>query len=107
MCPAASPACLLHHPLAATIGVEVRPLDFTTNRGKIRFYCWDTAGQEKFGGLRDGAFLRVTGAVAAGAAAAGVQLRVWLARRCVLGGACLLSGQREPADSNRKPLTVI
>lgn len=23
-----------------TIGVEVRPLDFTTNRGKIRFYCW-------------------------------------------------------------------
>jgi GTP-binding nuclear protein Ran len=29
----------------------VRPLDFTTNRGKIRFYCWDTAGQEKFGGL--------------------------------------------------------
>lgn len=29
----------------------MRPLDFTTNRGKIRFYCWDTAGQEKFGGL--------------------------------------------------------
>nr|GEV88949.1 GTP-binding nuclear protein Ran1-like [Tanacetum cinerariifolium] len=24
------------------------------NHGKIRFYCWDTAGQEKFGGLRDG-----------------------------------------------------
>jgi GTP-binding nuclear protein Ran len=38
----------------ATIGVEVHPLDFTTNCGKIRFYCWDTAGQEKFGGLRDG-----------------------------------------------------
>jgi len=37
--------------ILATIGVEVRPLDFTTNRGKIRFYCWDTAGQEKFGGL--------------------------------------------------------
>ena len=37
-----------------TIGVEVHPLDFTTNCGKIRFYCWDTAGQEKFGGLRDG-----------------------------------------------------
>ncbi|GFP90448.1 GTP-binding nuclear protein Ran-3 [Phtheirospermum japonicum] len=36
-----------------TIGVEVHPLDFTTNYGKIRFYCWDTAGQEKFGGLRD------------------------------------------------------
>ena len=27
--------------------MEVRPLDFTTNRGKIRFFCWDTAGQEK------------------------------------------------------------
>lgn len=39
---------------AATIGVEVHPLDFFTNCGKIRFYCWDTAGQEKFGGLRDG-----------------------------------------------------
>ena len=30
--------------------MEVHPLDFTTNRGKLRFYCWDTAGQEKFGG---------------------------------------------------------
>ena len=40
--------------VAATIGVEVHPLDFFTNCGKIRFYCWDTAGQEKFGGLRDG-----------------------------------------------------
>jgi GTPase SAR1 family protein len=43
--------------VAATIGVEVHPLDFTTNRGKIRFYCWDTAGQEKFGGLRDGYYI--------------------------------------------------
>ncbi|XP_004293011.1 PREDICTED: uncharacterized protein LOC101304165 [Fragaria vesca subsp. vesca] len=40
-----------------TIGVEVHPLDFHTNFGKIRFYCWDTAGQEKFGGLRDGYYL--------------------------------------------------
>lgn len=40
--------------IAATIGVEVHPLDFFTNCGKIRYYCWDTAGQEKFGGLRDG-----------------------------------------------------
>jgi GTP-binding nuclear protein Ran len=38
-------------------GVEVHPLDFTTNCGKIRFYCWDTAGQEKFGGLRDGYYI--------------------------------------------------
>ncbi|RCV22489.1 hypothetical protein SEVIR_4G236200v4 [Setaria viridis] len=40
-----------------TIGVEVRPLDFTTSHGKLRFYCWDTAGQEKFGGLRDGYYI--------------------------------------------------
>ncbi|KQK17802.1 GTP-binding nuclear protein Ran-3 [Brachypodium distachyon] len=40
-----------------TIGVEVRPLDFHTSHGKIRFYCWDTAGQEKFGGLRDGYYI--------------------------------------------------
>ena len=45
------------HDAAATIGVEVHPLDFTTNRGKLRFYCWDTAGQEKFGGLRDGYYI--------------------------------------------------
>jgi GTP-binding nuclear protein Ran len=47
-------ASLMHFVVSATIGVEVHPLDFTTNCGKIRFYCWDTAGQEKFGGLRDG-----------------------------------------------------
>jgi GTP-binding nuclear protein Ran len=40
-----------------TIGVEVHPLDFFTNCGRIRFYCWDTAGQEKFGGLRDGYYI--------------------------------------------------
>ena len=45
------------HAIVATIGVEVHPLDFTTNRGKLRFYCWDTAGQEKFGGLRDGYYI--------------------------------------------------
>ncbi|KAL0415314.1 UNVERIFIED_CONTAM: GTP-binding nuclear protein Ran2 [Sesamum latifolium] len=28
-----------------------------SNFGKIRFYCWDTAGQEKFGGLRDGYYI--------------------------------------------------
>ncbi|RYR49123.1 hypothetical protein Ahy_A07g035429 [Arachis hypogaea] len=43
--------------LATTIGVEVHLLDFFTNCGKIRLYCWDTAGQEKFGGLRDGYYI--------------------------------------------------
>ncbi|KAJ3127269.1 GTP-binding nuclear protein gsp1/Ran [Nowakowskiella sp. JEL0407] len=38
----------------ATIGVEVHPLNFHTNYGQVCFNTWDTAGQEKFGGLRDG-----------------------------------------------------
>ena len=38
----------------ATLGVEVYPLKFYTNLGPIQFNVWDTAGQEKFGGLRDG-----------------------------------------------------
>ncbi|XP_060210943.1 GTP-binding nuclear protein Ran-3-like [Lycium barbarum] len=45
------------------IGVGVYPLDFFTNRGKIRFYCWDTAGQEKFGGLRDGYYIHAQCAI--------------------------------------------
>ncbi|CAM9925449.1 unnamed protein product [Ascophyllum nodosum] len=42
----------------ATLGVEVRPLPFHTNRGPIKFNVWDTAGQEKFGGLRDGYYIQ-------------------------------------------------
>ncbi|WP_411022893.1 Ran family GTP-binding nuclear protein [Salmonella sp. s51228] len=42
----------------ATLGVEVRPLIFYTNRGAIKFNVWDTAGQEKFGGLRDGYYIQ-------------------------------------------------
>ncbi|CAF0704864.1 unnamed protein product [Brachionus calyciflorus] len=42
----------------ATLGVEVHPLAFTTNRGPITFNVWDTAGQEKFGGLRDGYYIQ-------------------------------------------------
>ena len=45
-------------PYLATIGVEVRPLKFTTNCGPICFNVWDTAGQEKFGGLRDGYYIQ-------------------------------------------------
>ncbi|EFC46494.1 ran family small GTPase [Naegleria gruberi] len=41
----------------ATVGVEVRPLRFNTTRGPICFEVWDTAGQEKFGGLRDGYYI--------------------------------------------------
>ena len=32
---------------------------FHTTRGAIRFNVWDTAGQEKFGGLRDGYYIQV------------------------------------------------
>ncbi|CAK9133974.1 unnamed protein product, partial [Ilex paraguariensis] len=39
-----------------TVGVELHPLDFFTNCGKIRFNCWDT-GQEKFSGLRAGYYI--------------------------------------------------
>uniref|UniRef100_A0A7S2IDN9 GTP-binding nuclear protein n=1 Tax=Helicotheca tamesis TaxID=374047 RepID=A0A7S2IDN9_9STRA len=42
----------------ATLGVEVHPLPFHTNRGPIKFNVWDTAGQEKFGGLRDGYYIQ-------------------------------------------------
>ena len=31
---------------------------FYTNRGAIKFNVWDTAGQEKFGGLRDGYYIQ-------------------------------------------------
>ena len=38
----------------ATVGAEVHKMDFTTDRGPIVFNVWDTAGQEKYAGLRDG-----------------------------------------------------
>ena len=50
------------------MGAEVYPLVFHTNFGyfylikrPICFNTWDTAGQEKFGGLRDGYFKLITG----------------------------------------------
>jgi len=42
----------------ATIGVSVHPLDFHTNFGPLRYNVWDTAGQEKYGGLRDGYYIQ-------------------------------------------------
>jgi GTP-binding nuclear protein Ran len=41
----------------ATLGVEVHPMPFYTNHGQINFNVWDTAGQEKLGGLRDGYYI--------------------------------------------------
>jgi GTP-binding nuclear protein Ran len=48
----------------ATIGVEVHPLVFRVTSDsrpsltEVCFNIWDTAGQEKFGGLRDGYYVR-------------------------------------------------
>mmetsp|Transcript_11129 Transcript_11129/g.27012 ORF Transcript_11129/g.27012 Transcript_11129/m.27012 type:complete len:215 (+) Transcript_11129:443-1087(+) len=47
----------------ATLGVEVHPLKFFTNRGPIIYDIWDTAGQEKFGGLRDGYYIQGQAAI--------------------------------------------
>ncbi|XP_028640888.1 GTP-binding nuclear protein Ran-like [Grammomys surdaster] len=47
----------------ATQGVEVHPLVFHTNRGPIKFNVWDTAGQEKFRGLRDGYYIQAQCAI--------------------------------------------
>merc|ERR1712113_517119 len=41
----------------ATLGVEVHPMPFFTNHGQVKFNVWDTAGQEKLGGLRDGYYI--------------------------------------------------
>merc|ERR1719409_1103770 len=47
----------------ATIGVEVRPMPFFTSKGQIKFNVWDTAGQEKMGGLRDGYYIQAEAAI--------------------------------------------
>ncbi|XP_012861119.1 GTP-binding nuclear protein Ran-like [Echinops telfairi] len=47
----------------ATLGVEVHPLVFHPNREPIKFNGWDTAGQEKCGGLRDGYYIQAQCAI--------------------------------------------
>ena len=47
----------------AISNVEVHPLVFHTNRGLIKFNVWDTAGQEKFGELRDGYYIQAQCAI--------------------------------------------
>jgi len=47
----------------ATLGVEVHPLTFSVFKmpnytDYVRFNVWDTAGQEKFGGLREGYYIQ-------------------------------------------------
>lgn len=47
----------------ATTGVEVHPVKFNTNHGEFCIDFWDTAGQEKFGGLRDGYYIQSKAAI--------------------------------------------
>ena len=49
--------CNFQSTRVATMGAEVHPIQFYTNRGPILFRVWDTAGQEKLGGLRDGYYI--------------------------------------------------
>ena len=46
-----------------TIGVEVHPVIFDTSLGKIQLNIWDCAGQDKFGGLRDGYYIQADCAI--------------------------------------------
>ena len=47
----------------ATLGVDVRPVRFTTNCGKLLFNVWDCAGQEKFLGLDDEYYIGAVGCI--------------------------------------------
>jgi GTP-binding nuclear protein Ran len=47
----------------ATLGVEVDQLFVNVRGNTIRFNIWDTAGQEKFGGLRDGYYIQADCAI--------------------------------------------
>lgn len=46
-----------------TIGAEVHPIPFDTNYGRIVLNIWDTAGQEKYSGLREGYLIGASQAV--------------------------------------------
>jgi GTP-binding nuclear protein Ran len=41
----------------ATLGVELFPITFDTNHGKISFSIWDCAGQNKYKGLGEGYYV--------------------------------------------------
>ncbi|EGR27957.1 ras oncogene family protein, putative [Ichthyophthirius multifiliis] len=47
----------------ATQGVNVSNLILNTNHGPIKFNLWDTAGQEKLGGLREGYYIGAHAAI--------------------------------------------
>lgn len=46
-----------------TLGVDVFSLKLDTNCGDVTFNVWDCAGQEKYGGLRDGYYINSDGCI--------------------------------------------
>jgi len=47
----------------ATQGAMAHRMTFYTNKGPINYNVWDTAGQEKFGGLGDGYYVKAAAAI--------------------------------------------
>jgi GTP-binding nuclear protein Ran len=47
----------------ATQGAMTHEMTFYTNKGPIKYNVWDTAGQEKFGGLGDGYYVKAAAAI--------------------------------------------
>ena len=47
----------------ATQGAMAHKMPFYTNKGPINYNVWDTAGQEKFGGLGDGYYVKASAAI--------------------------------------------
>lgn len=90
----------------ATVGTEVHPLQFPFS---VRaFNVWDCAGQEKFGGLRDGYYIRGDCAIVAFDLGSRRTLRnvyTWVrdVRRICPGIPIVLVGMKSdlPADSRR------
>jgi GTP-binding nuclear protein Ran len=46
-----------------TLGVGVHPLTFATSNDPIRFNVWDTVGQERYSGLREGYYINADCAI--------------------------------------------
>lgn len=46
-----------------TLGVDVHSVTLNTSYGQIVFDVWDTAGQEKFSGMRDGYYIGASAAI--------------------------------------------
>ena len=47
-----------------TLGVEVHPHYIDTNKGQYEVHLWDTAGDDKFAGLRNGYYIQSHAAIA-------------------------------------------